>query len=489
MGTFEKSTSIFKDQLATLSVYRSLSPLAQVFCSRLVLSSTPISAIGLTVWLAVDDPSASVRQILEELQFSGIIEFDLKNPELNQEIRVNPDFQERLRGILLNGVPKTEIPESPPEKTPSVKSLEKHSSKVWSNMLAFMAQGGCAQSRTVFALPTKTPPKVSKHLEDLLRNSALLLGEITKLNEKNKSKKKKMETAAFAFILKSRLEQIRLLVVNAMANESDAQKHNDYRFISRFDDCRVGEAFLTKEWSSLCPKLFDILCETGIIYSDASLYGKYFFATPSALLIFGNEAIVEKTRSTINTTACMKQTRIELATPTVQVQEKNWNYTIVSNSTRTECLHGIASNGKWHHAEGILQWIYSPCFWASQEALNKDDKQHTLMNAEHGISDSCHVIVCSNFRMYAYTSSPLYMELIRTFARIECLLPGMVCGLITADTIAKAQAIGINAKEIVSFVTTHVHTKAVQKNGRKGICPHVCLQIHLWGCGDDEIEI
>ncbi|KAL8103771.1 hypothetical protein AgCh_028100 [Apium graveolens] len=62
-----------------------------------------------------------------------------------------------------------------------------------------------------------------------------------------------------------------------------------------------------------------------------------------------------------------------------------------------------------------------------------------------------YVVVETNFRLYAYTTSKLHCEILRLFARIEYQLPNLIVGAITKENLYKAFQNGITADQASIF--------------------------------------
>nr|KJB69494.1 hypothetical protein B456_011G026700 [Gossypium raimondii] len=59
------------------------------------------------------------------------------------------------------------------------------------------------------------------------------------------------------------------------------------------------------------------------------------------------------------------------------------------------------------------------------------------------------VVVETNFRMYAYSSSKLHCEILRLFARVEYQLPNLIVGAITKESLYNAFENGITAGQLL----------------------------------------
>ncbi|GBG87119.1 hypothetical protein CBR_g44575 [Chara braunii] len=88
------------------------------------------------------------------------------------------------------------------------------------------------------------------------------------------------------------------------------------------------------------------------------------------------------------------------------------------------------------------------------------------------------MLVETNFRVYAYTSSKLHLEILKLFVRVEYQLPNLVVGGISRESVNHAFACGIAADQIISYIRKHAHPKIAH---RTPILPEtVADQIRLW---------
>lgn len=88
------------------------------------------------------------------------------------------------------------------------------------------------------------------------------------------------------------------------------------------------------------------------------------------------------------------------------------------------------------------------------------------------------VIVETNYRVYAYTSSPLKQSILRLFIQCDVLLPNMIVGTITRASVMSALDSGITADQIIDYLAQHAHKRVAS---RSPIVPAVVAdQIRLW---------
>ena len=99
------------------------------------------------------------------------------------------------------------------------------------------------------------------------------------------------------------------------------------------------------------------------------------------------------------------------------------------------------------------------------------------------------IIVETNFRVYAYTSSPLQIALLSLFVNLRSRHPNLVTGKITQNSIQRAVQQGIDAEQIISYLSSHAHPQMRSKSipdptdrSKHASVLHATIidQIHLW---------
>ncbi|KAL2866853.1 TFIIH/NER complex subunit TFB2 [Aspergillus lucknowensis] len=109
------------------------------------------------------------------------------------------------------------------------------------------------------------------------------------------------------------------------------------------------------------------------------------------------------------------------------------------------------------------------------------------------------IIIETNYRLYAYTSSPLQISLIALFTTLKYRFPNLVTGKITRQSIRRAIEMGITADQIISYLATHAHPQMRKHNvsrstsNQTGIPPSVLPptvvdQIRLWQLERDRVK-
>ncbi|CAN3375490.1 hypothetical protein DIURU_005229 [Diutina rugosa] len=67
------------------------------------------------------------------------------------------------------------------------------------------------------------------------------------------------------------------------------------------------------------------------------------------------------------------------------------------------------------------------------------------------------IVLETNFKLYAYTNSPLEIAILNLFVTLKTRFSNMVCGQITRESIREALTNGITADQIIKFLETHAH--------------------------------
>ncbi|KAL7105747.1 hypothetical protein ACP275_07G064200 [Erythranthe tilingii] len=97
------------------------------------------------------------------------------------------------------------------------------------------------------------------------------------------------------------------------------------------------------------------------------------------------------------------------------------------------------------------------------------------------------VVVETNFRMYAYSTSKLHCEILRLFSRIEYQLPNLIVCAITKESLSKALLNGIAADQIISFLQQNAHPRVAERT--PSVPENVTDQIRLWESDLNRLEM
>ncbi|KAK6357808.1 RNA polymerase II transcription factor B 52 kDa subunit [Orbilia blumenaviensis] len=102
----------------------------------------------------------------------------------------------------------------------------------------------------------------------------------------------------------------------------------------------------------------------------------------------------------------------------------------------------------------------------------------SMANSSPGTDENGFLIIETNYRMYAYTNSPLQIAVLNLFARLISRFPNLVTARITRESIRQAISKGITAEQIIDYMTANAHPQ-LRKN-TPVLPPTVVDQIRLW---------
>ncbi|KAI8901971.1 transcription factor Tfb2-domain-containing protein [Globomyces pollinis-pini] len=88
------------------------------------------------------------------------------------------------------------------------------------------------------------------------------------------------------------------------------------------------------------------------------------------------------------------------------------------------------------------------------------------------------IMVETNYRVYAYTTSPLQIAILSLFIQMQTRFANMVVGMLTRESIRDALSRGITAEQIIAYLNTHSHPEMRKSSP---ILPTTVIeQIRLW---------
>lgn len=96
----------------------------------------------------------------------------------------------------------------------------------------------------------------------------------------------------------------------------------------------------------------------------------------------------------------------------------------------------------------------------TSKTLGSSLQANSASSAAHSTSQtpgSGFIIIETNFRLYAYTSSPLQIALLSIFITLRSRHPNMVTGKLTKRSVQRAVQRGITAEQLCSYLTAHAH--------------------------------
>ncbi|KAK4271531.1 hypothetical protein QN277_020215 [Acacia crassicarpa] len=97
------------------------------------------------------------------------------------------------------------------------------------------------------------------------------------------------------------------------------------------------------------------------------------------------------------------------------------------------------------------------------------------------------VVVETNFRVYAYSTSKLHCEILRLFSSVEYQLPNLIVGGITKESLYNAFENGITAEQIISFLQQNAHPRVAER--MPSVPENVTDQMRLWESDLNRVEM
>ncbi|XP_061764292.1 general transcription factor IIH subunit 4 isoform X2 [Nerophis ophidion] len=103
-----------------------------------------------------------------------------------------------------------------------------------------------------------------------------------------------------------------------------------------------------------------------------------------------------------------------------------------------------------------------------------------------GTGDAGFIVVETNYRIYAYTSSELQIALVALFSEMLYRLPNVVVAHVTRESVQQAIANGITAQQIIHFLRTRAHPVMLKQT--PVLPPTITDQIRLWELERDRLQ-
>ncbi|XP_059899081.1 general transcription factor IIH subunit 4 [Gadus macrocephalus] len=116
----------------------------------------------------------------------------------------------------------------------------------------------------------------------------------------------------------------------------------------------------------------------------------------------------------------------------------------------------------------------------------KPSSSSNPMDVAPGTVDTSFIVVETNYRIYAYTSSELQIALVALFSEMLYRFPNVVVGTVTRESVQQAIANGITAQQIIHFLRTRAHPVMLKETP---VVPSTITdQIRLWELERDRLQ-
>ncbi|KAH3680666.1 hypothetical protein WICPIJ_008178 [Wickerhamomyces pijperi] len=134
---------------------------------------------------------------------------------------------------------------------------------------------------------------------------------------------------------------------------------------------------------------------------------------------------------------------------------------------------------------------------------SQESSSTAVSAASSTIENAGSIIIETNFKLYAYTNSPLQIAILNLFVHLKSRFANLVTGQITRESVRKALLNGITAEQMIAYLETHAHPqlrktaeevyqKKIQYDANTNekfhlIQPNITDQIKLWQLELDRI--
>ncbi|XP_067661083.1 general transcription factor IIH subunit 4-like [Haliotis asinina] len=122
-------------------------------------------------------------------------------------------------------------------------------------------------------------------------------------------------------------------------------------------------------------------------------------------------------------------------------------------------------------------------YYPTRLAINIASGLTTFNTDSHS---SGYLVVETNYRVYAYTDSPLQTALLALFCQMLYRFPNMAVANLSRDSVRAALMRGITAEQIINFLRSHAHPEMMKTTP---VIPlTVCDQVRLWELERDRFK-
>lgn len=107
-----------------------------------------------------------------------------------------------------------------------------------------------------------------------------------------------------------------------------------------------------------------------------------------------------------------------------------------------------------------------------------------LSRRSRNVAGDIRIVVETNFRVYAYTTSQFQVQLLGLFTHLRYRLPNLIVCHVTRDAVRKALMSGISANQIIAYLNAHADNRL-----KKGVIPpNVSSEIRLWEAEQERVQ-
>ncbi|KAA6392206.1 MAG: putative General transcription factor IIH subunit 4 [Streblomastix strix] len=119
--------------------------------------------------------------------------------------------------------------------------------------------------------------------------------------------------------------------------------------------------------------------------------------------------------------------------------------------------------------------------YRSEQLIKNENSSQDIIQTSSSSSLGGFIVVEPNYRIYAYTSSVLHLQLLLLFCNIHFRLPNLIVATLTRESVHQAMLRNITGEQIVKFLEDHLHPSC-RKPGQliPSLPDTVRNQIFIW---------
>ncbi|ANB12712.1 TFIIH/NER complex subunit TFB2 [Sugiyamaella lignohabitans] len=416
-------TRLYESPATCLAVFRLLPALAKMLVMSMLYRDESVHISEIEKFVKTKSRKLQV-EALQKLKALHLI----TEVRRDRSIRLSSTFRNSFRSALTTGPANQSfgVPcETDDKHKVDIAFLDKHASDKWEGILHFMVG---TESTGDFG---NTAPPPGEGVLSLLHHSGLMenaMGSDMMVGRNESVEGMRISSGGFQFLLQSVNAQIWTLLLQYLNMASNLQMDpvDVLNFIFMLGSLELGKDYSLSALSDTQIKMLEDLRDFGLVYQRKSS-SRRFYPTRLATTLTSSDASALRSAS-----SSMDAAINEAGTPPV---------------TTTSSSKSLITNNP---------------------------------------GDSGFIILETNFRLYAYTDSPLQIAVLNLFVHLKTRFANMITGQITRDSVRRALINGITADQILTYLSVYAHPQ--MKKNDPVIPPTVMDQIKLWQLEMDRIR-
>lgn len=431
---------LYASPWACLAVLRALPPLGKHYAMRLLYIEAGVPMSDVDAWIKPEGEETHRKSLDDMRRLRVLVEVD---PETNEEtggspglgsgdacVRLNARFRTGLRLMLERSFDvddddrgESGVANDLAEVVPSRDDLDAFAKGRWEALLLTLT--GASDAFDVSARDEDWAPGKKKKAPKKLDVGALFRAAKL-IGDKEEGEEEGVTEAGFRFLLTTAREQIWLLLTQYISRFVRAAERSDAMDVDDADDANDADDAADER---LAPSVIAFLL-------------RLTFQKPGTP--YPTDRLPPAQRAVVSDLA-----HLGLLYPLAAPSGKEYY-------APTYLTAGLSSGGD--AGDGV----------PGDGAVAADERGH-----------EGHVVVETNYRVYAYTTSAVEVEILRLFTRPDYKLPNLYVGMVTRESVLAALSGGISAEQIVRYLRQHAHPQT-RKTPGAAVPTNVCDQIRLW---------